>query len=254
MPSRSPPLPLIVSCGWWIDRVNEYPGPMALVPVGATLAIIWAGSVAQEKARPGELPRPMPEVSRAMAGQGPVAGVDRLLAVPVALAVADLLPRLARHGPGQRSRRGRPAGPRRSRWHGPPRGTSRIPCAVDRGAATLRPIGMARLPDDGVVDPRGPDGRVGCGDQGVGRHVSATVVDTRNLDRPCIRVRGRSSTGARSDVDPRPTPLEVLHDYPETSTDGFMSDFTDGEIHVGTYGAPNGRKTIALVGGSHSEM
>ncbi len=34
-------LGLIISCGWWIDGVNEYPGPMALFPVGATLVIIW---------------------------------------------------------------------------------------------------------------------------------------------------------------------------------------------------------------------
>ena len=64
-----------------------------------------------------------------------------------------------------------------------------------------------------------------------------TVVDTRNLIRPCIRA-GVLNGAHVPDVDPAPTPLEVLHDGPETSTDGFMSDFTDGEIHVGTYGAP----------------
>ena len=45
-------LALIVSCGWWIDGVAEYPGPLALVPVGATLAIIWAGATADGDERP----------------------------------------------------------------------------------------------------------------------------------------------------------------------------------------------------------
>lgn len=30
-------LALIISCGWWIDGVAQYPGALALVPVGATL-------------------------------------------------------------------------------------------------------------------------------------------------------------------------------------------------------------------------
>ncbi len=39
-------LGVILSCGWWIDGVAEYPGPWALVPIGATLVLIWAGSTA----------------------------------------------------------------------------------------------------------------------------------------------------------------------------------------------------------------
>ena len=249
-------LALIVSCGWWIDGVNEYPGPMALVPVGATLAIIWAGSVAQEKARPGELPRPMPEVSRAMAGQGPV----WLGSIAYSLYL----------------------------WHWPLlifylawRGTDQAN-ALEGVGLLAASIALAWATKRYIEDPlrsgsrrRHTSGRLAWLDyrttvssilvvltvvSGVGikaweRHVSATVVDTRNLD-PAVYPGARAFlNGAHvPDVDPRPTPLEVLHDYPETSTDGFMSDFTDGEIHVGTYGAPKGRKTIALVGGSHSEM
>lgn len=44
---------LIVTCGWWIKGVEEYPGAMALVPVGATLLIIWTGSAAT---RPEDAP------------------------------------------------------------------------------------------------------------------------------------------------------------------------------------------------------
>ncbi len=249
-------LGLIISCGWWIDGVNEYPGPLALVPVGATLAIIWAGAVAQEKTLPGELPRPMPEVSRFMAGRwavwlGSIAyslylwhwpllifylawrGTDKanalegvgLLAVSIVLAWATkkYIEDPLRNGSGPRH------ASRRLTW------------------LTYRTTVSAILVVLTVV--------AGAGIKVWEHHVSATVVDTKALD-PAVYPGARAYLyGAPVPaVDPQPTPLEVLRDYPETSTDGFMSDFTDGEIHVGTYGAPHGKKTIALVGGSHSEM
>ncbi|WP_287383666.1 acyltransferase family protein [Gordonia sp. (in: high G+C Gram-positive bacteria)] len=249
-------LALIVSCGWWIDGVDEYPGPMALVPVGATLAIIWAGAVAQETSRPGEGPRPMPEVNRLLAGRWPVwvgsiayslylwhwpllifylswRGADEagvlegvgLLAVSIALAwltkryVEDPL----RGGAGPRH------ASRRVAW------------------LSYRAVVSAVLVLLTMV--------AGVGIKAWEHHVSATVVDTRDLD-PAVYPGARAFLHGVPvpAVAPQPSPLKVLHDYPETSTDGFMSDFTDGEIHVGTYGAPNGSKTIALVGGSHSEM
>ena len=43
-------LALIVTCGWWISGVSEYPGVWAWVPVGATLALIWTGSPAAREA------------------------------------------------------------------------------------------------------------------------------------------------------------------------------------------------------------
>ena len=44
---------LIVTCGWWIKGRRGYRSAMALVPVDATLLIIWTGSAA---ARPGDAP------------------------------------------------------------------------------------------------------------------------------------------------------------------------------------------------------
>lgn len=46
---------LIITCGWWIAGVEQYPGAMALVPVGATLLIIWTGAPAT---RPADAPGP----------------------------------------------------------------------------------------------------------------------------------------------------------------------------------------------------
>lgn len=48
-------LGLIITSGWWIAGVQEYPAALALVPVGATLLIIWTGSAAT---RPAGNPAP----------------------------------------------------------------------------------------------------------------------------------------------------------------------------------------------------
>lgn len=52
----------------------------------------------------------------------------------------------------------------------------------------------------------------------------------------------------------QPNAFDVFKDFPETSTDGFMSDFKDPAIHVGRYGDLRAKRTIALAGGSHAEM
>ncbi|GED99194.1 acyltransferase family protein [Gordonia crocea] len=41
---------LIITSGWWIQGVQEYPGALALVPAGSTLLIIWTGSAATRPA------------------------------------------------------------------------------------------------------------------------------------------------------------------------------------------------------------
>jgi hypothetical protein len=71
-------LAAILSCGALIDGVKEFPGPWALVPVGATMLFIL--SAANRQAEP-------------VAGHRAVrvARGDGVLAVPVALAAADLL-------------------------------------------------------------------------------------------------------------------------------------------------------------------
>ncbi|GAB2644535.1 hypothetical protein GCM10027169_10610 [Gordonia jinhuaensis] len=58
-------LGLIISCGWWINGVESYPGAKALVPVVSTLAIIWAGAPTSADATP-------PRTTVALAGRGPV--------------------------------------------------------------------------------------------------------------------------------------------------------------------------------------
>ena len=87
-------LAAILSCGALIDGVKEFPGPWALVPVGATMLFILTG--ANRLADPhtgGKLPAP----NRLLATAPFVSlGCDGLLAVPLALAAADLLAGLRR--------------------------------------------------------------------------------------------------------------------------------------------------------------
>ena len=102
-------LAAILSCGALIDGVKQFPGPWALVPVGATMLFILTG--ANRLADPhtgGKLPVTQPAAGLQAVR---VARVDRLLAVPLALAAADLLAGLL--GPAARRlrrRRGRAAG------------------------------------------------------------------------------------------------------------------------------------------------
>ena len=255
-------LGLIITCGWWIDGVDSYPGPWALVPVGSTLVIIWAGATALERPRSRHeaIDQSQPAVNRALSSRVPVwlgtiayslylwhwpllifyltwRGKDHanviegigLLAVSIGLAwltkryVEDPL----RGGDRAKLARGDRQG--RSRWLSY--------TSVVTTVLVVLSIGVA------------------VGVNAWDRHVANTAVNTANLDP-------HSYPGARAllngwpvpALDPQPTPLAVLGDFPETSTQGFMSSFEDPEIHVGVYGDPTATRTIALAGGSHAEF
>ncbi|MGC5256927.1 acyltransferase family protein [Gordonia sp. DT218] len=254
-------LALIVTCGWWIDGVDSYPGPWALIPVGSTLLIIWAGATALERPRPGvSEPQALPPVNRMLASRWPVwlgtiayalylwhwpllifyltwRGKDHasvlegvgLLAVSITLAwltkryIEDPL-----RG-GGRSRLAHARHDGRTRW-------------LTYTSALTSVLVIATLV-------------TGVGIKVWDRHVSTMVVDTKNLD-PSLYPGGRALLNGLPvpALDPQPSPLLVTKDFPETSTDGYMSSFEDPDIHVGVYGDPNATKTIALIGGSHAEM
>lgn len=259
-------LALIVTCGWWIDGVASYPGPMALVPVGATLLIIWAGATAVENRGPRhgagsrtDTPA-MPAVNRMLASRYPV----WLGTIAYALYL----------------------------WHWPllifyltwrEKDDASFPEGVVLLAVSL---GLAWLTKRYVEDPlRGGDrsalsrgrrdGRsrllnyttvattilvvltvlAGIGIRVWENRVANIVVDTANLDpREYPGARALLNGAPVPALDPQPSALTVTKDFPETSTDGFMSSFEDPEIHVGVYGNPSATRTIALAGGSHAEF
>ncbi|OBI84286.1 acyltransferase family protein [Mycobacterium sp. E740] len=51
----------------------------------------------------------------------------------------------------------------------------------------------------------------------------------------------------------RPTVLEAKNDLPETTEDGCISDFDNVDVINCAYGDTNAKRTIALAGGSHAE-
>ncbi|AZG43745.1 acyltransferase family protein [Gordonia insulae] len=254
-------LALIITCGWWIDGVDSYPGPWALVPVGSTLLIIWAGATALERPRPGvDEPQALPPVNRMLASRWPVwlgtiayslylwhwpllifyltwRGKDHasVLEGVVLLTVSIGLAWLTKRYIEDPLRGGGRAAPARGRrdGHAPWLTYTSVVTSILVVATVVTGVGI-KLWD---------------------RHVSTMVVDTKNLD-PRLYPGGRALLNAAPvpALDPQPSPLMVTQDFPETSTDGFMSNFEDPDIHVGVYGDPNATKTVALIGGSHAEM
>lgn len=322
-------LGLIVSCGWWIDGVNAYPGPWALVPVGATLAIIWAGATDVQRVDPATgQSTPMPVVNQWLASRWPVwlgtvayslylwhwpllifylAWRDQneanlvegtgILAVSLLLAwltkryVEDPLrggvpkrtkTKTAAGGataalgaaPGEAGTNAPAAGPMSGSDTdaAPDTGSAPATTASGRATPTTIPAAAGSAPTS-HAKRRSParasapyvaivttvlviaTAAAGTAIQLWDRHVDGLEVDTTQLD-PKEYPGGRALLHDLPvpAMPPQPSPLEVEYDYPETSTDGFMSSFEDNEIRVGQYGDLDADRTIALIGGSHSEM
>jgi len=97
---------------------------------------------------------------------------------------------------------------------------------------------------------------------GVESSKQPAVVGSDEVDVTPTALNPRDYPGARAllygaPVPPRPaqpSAQAVVTDFPETSTDGFMSNFQDPTIRVGRYGDQRARRTVALAGGSHAEM
>ncbi|WP_199177888.1 acyltransferase family protein [Mycobacterium hubeiense] len=251
-------LAAILSCGALIDGVHEFPGPWALVPVGATMLLIL--SAANRLGDPhtgGRLPAP-----------------NRWLAAAPFVSLGAMAYSLYL-------------------WHWPLlifwlsyTGDSRA--NFFEGAAVLLVSGvLAWLTTRYIEEPlraRGPS-------------VAAPAIPLRaRLRRPTIvlgsivallgvaltatsftwrehvtvqRANGdelsglpaQDYPGARALLDHvkvpklpmRPTVLEAKKDLPVTTTDGCISDFDSVEVINCTYGDKTAPRTIALAGGSHAE-
>nr|WP_253648904.1 acyltransferase family protein [Williamsia deligens] len=281
-------LGLIITCGWWIVGVEQYPGPMALVPVLATLALIWAGATATQRGTPVA----QPAVNRALAGRFPVwlgsisyalylwhwpllifylawrdknhaSFVEGVGLIAVSLGLAWLTKRYVEdplRAPRSAAPTGsavRTTGRHRVADHSHADGAATAESLADPVVPTRRP--HLRLATPGYAGVLTILLVVGTLATGVGitawqRHVDGIVVDTTNLD-------AKIYPGARAFLDGAPVPkvdavpsaLEVLKDLPETSYNGHISNFTDPAIHEGVYGNPTATRTIALAGGSHAE-
>ena len=238
-------LALIGTCGWWIAGVAEYPAAWALVPVGATLLLIWVD--APQTAMPATGPTP----------------TSRVLAHPRLVWLGSIAYALYL-------------------WHWPLlifylnwryqddvswlEGTAILAVSVVLAWATTRFVeaplrsgrGSSKLHQRVLI--------VGLIAATVASAVTITVwqrdaanatVNTANLDP-------RLYPGARAylydapvpNLPPQPSPDLAPKDWPITWEDSVTGQFTDApdRIRSGTYGDLTATRTIALVGGSHADQ
>jgi peptidoglycan/LPS O-acetylase OafA/YrhL len=258
-------LAAILSCGALIDGVQEFPGPWALVPVGATLLFIL--SAANRYADPHT--------------QGRIPAPNRLLASAPFLALGAMAYSLYL-------------------WHWPllifylaytgHRGVNFV-----EGAAVLLVSGLlAWLTTRYVEEPlrartspaaavstvsagstlplrsrlRRPTIVLGSTVALLGVALTATSFTWRE-HVTVLRANGKELSGLSSRDYPgaraltknarvpklpmRPTIYEAKNDVPQSTTDGCIADFKTVNVINCTYGDKSATRTIALAGGSHAE-
>lgn len=250
-------LAAILSCGALINGVQEFPGPWALVPVGATVLFILAG--ANRHADPATRDRiPLPN---RMLAAGPLVTLG-------AMAYSLYL------------------------WHWPLlifwlSYTGHRHANFIEGAALLLVSGvLAYLTMRLVEDPlryrapapvltipwrsrlRRPTIVLGSVVALLGVTLTATsftwrehVTVQRAGGKELSGLSSRDYPGARALVRHvrvpklrmRPTVLEAKKDLPASTDDGCISDFANPTLINCTYGDENATRTIALAGGSHAE-
>ncbi|OBI29252.1 acyltransferase family protein [Mycobacterium sp. E2238] len=252
-------LAAIVSCGALIDGVQEFPGPWALVPVGATMLMILAGANLQrDPATRDRLPLP-----------------NRLLAAGPLVALGAMAYSLYL-------------------WHWPLlifwlSFTGHRHANFVEGSAVLLVSGLlAYLTTRLVEDPlryrasgkspaptppwlaRLPRPTMALGTAIVLLGVTLTATSfTWRQHVTVLRAAGKELSvlnpqdypGARALTERvrvpalpmRPSVLEVKEDLPSSTRDGCISDFVNPAVVVCTYGDVAADRTIALAGGSHAE-
>jgi peptidoglycan/LPS O-acetylase OafA/YrhL len=254
-------LAAILSCGALIDGVKQFPGPWALVPVGATMLFILTG--ANRFADPhtgGKLPLPNRLLaSKSFVWLGSIAyslylwhwpllifwlvysdrqhagfadGVGVLL---VSVLLAYLTTKYVEN-------------PLRYRSAG-----------ADTGRSVKIPL-RTRLRRPTIV--------LGSIVAALGVALTATSFTWR--EHILVQRANAEGLGTLESVDypgahalldnapvpdapMRPTVLEAKEDLPETTVDGCISDFESVEVITCSYGDQSANHTIALAGGSHAE-
>ncbi|HUO37858.1 MAG TPA: acyltransferase family protein [Mycobacterium sp.] len=234
-------LAAICCCGVLIDGVKEFPGPAALVPVGATVLIILAG--ANRTPAPNRLLAAAPLVALgamayslylwhwpllifwlAFSGHRSAGVVDGAAVLAISGLLAYLTTRYVenplRFTPALRFRLGRP--------------TTVLASVVILLGTTLTATAFSWR-----------------------EYVTVQRANGNEL----ARLSAYDYPGARALTDHvrvpklpmRPTVLEARSDLPETTIDGCISDFTQVALVNCTYGDRSATRTIALAGGSHAE-
>ncbi|MFC4128451.1 acyltransferase family protein [Nocardia rhizosphaerae] len=236
----------VVLCGWIVvDGVNRFPGPAALLPVGAAVAVVLAVAAGQD---------------------GPVPLPNRLLARPVLRWLGDIAYPLYL-------------------WHWPilifvlaERGSPRAE-VVDGSAVLAVSIVLAWLTHRWIEQPlRRPFGAGNAGGVWPRRVAAVTVVallvPTVAVSAGWQAVAGRAdprvvadwvepvrypgaealASGVRAPREPmRPSVFDAHLDVPPPTPDGCIADWDTRAVVTCTYGDPDADRTLALVGSSHAE-
>lgn len=251
-------LAAILSCGALINGVKEFPGPWALLPVGATMLMILAGANLASDGATDRLPLP-----------------NRLLATRPLVRLGAMAYSLYL-------------------WHWPLlifwlSYTGDAHANFVEGTAVLLVSGvLAYLTTRLVEDPlryrapaaspartipwqarlRRPTMALGTTVLLLGVTLTATsftwrehVSDQRAAGKELKALNPRDYPGAMAltahvrvpTLRMRPTVLEIKEDLPATTRDGCISDFVNPAVVNCTYGDVDATRTIALAGGSHAE-
>ncbi|QUR67369.1 acyltransferase family protein [Mycobacterium spongiae] len=256
-------LAAIVSCGALIDGVKEFPGPWALVPVGATMLMILAG--ANRHSHPSTRDR-MPLPNRLLA-TGPLVALGAM-AYSLYLWHWPLLIFWLSY-----------TGHRRANFL---EGTAVLLISGVLAYLTTRLVedplryrASAQTASLTAVPPipwrlrlRRPTIVLGSIVALLGVALTATsftwrehVIVQRANGKELSGLSSRDYPGARALIHHvrvpklrmRPTVLEVKNDLPASTKDGCISDFHNPAVVNCTYGDVNAARTIALAGGSHAE-
>ena len=236
----------ILSCGALIDGVRQFPGPWALVPVGATMLLIV--SAANRGARAGTRERmPLP---------------NRLLAAAPLVTLGSMAYALYLwHWPLLIFWLAATGHPHAGFWDG------LVILLLSGGLAYL----TMRFVEEPLRRGAGPRWATIAGSVAVVGLAAALVACSfawrghmtaqRASGKELLSLSATGYPGAHALLDDarvpqlpfRPTVLEAADDVPQSTNDGCISDFDNVGIINCTYGDVSATRTIALAGGSHAE-
>jgi peptidoglycan/LPS O-acetylase OafA/YrhL len=250
-------LAAILACGWLIDGVKQFPGPWALVPVGATIVLILAAANRQADPRTdGRLPvpnrllatRPLVTLGGiayalylwhwpllifwlSLTGDTEVTFVEGMGILAVSVLLAYLTMRFVEEPLRARGPAVRPAVAWRTRLRRPTLALGSVVMLL--GVALTATSFTWR---EHVMLQRASGNELGA-----------------LSDRDYPGAAALLSDARVPDLKMRPTVLEAGKDLPQSTVDGCISDFRNGDVINCTYGDPQATRTIALAGGSHAE-
>lgn len=256
-------LAAIVSCGAVIDGVEEFPGPWALVPVGATMLMILAGANLQAgRGTDGRLPlpnrvlatRPLVELGTiayslylwhwpllifwlSFTGHKHADFVEGTGVLLVSGVLAYLTTRLVEDPLRYRAPQDSasvtelPVTPRWSRLRRP---TMALGSLVVLLGVTLTATSFSWRQHVTVLRAAGKE---------------LSVLNPQDYPG----ARALTEHVRVPSLPMRPSVLEVKDDLPASTPDGCISDFVNPAVVNCVYGDPVATRTIALAGGSHAE-